>query len=223
MAIIPKICIQLEADSSKFTITDDIGETVTNFNDNGYGGVNPDRSNYAAVLLAYYQPYEGNKTQISDLEVHIDYSGTYSNAYKTVFELSYLKDGWHEFNYILVPTSITPVEGGIIYSDADETLMQYTPDLQLVALYDITKLLETTNYLQVKEESLYTSKLSTKKNELGREWLACTQCVECGCKEEFDILIKLRQGLEAAHSLFIVSRFESQRMIERLTKQFRIK
>ena len=223
MPTIPKICIQVEADVSKFTITDDTGVFVQDFNDSGYGTLNIDRVNFASVLLAYYQSYDNTKQLISDLSINIDYNTDATNTYKTQFELAYSNDGWYQFNYILVPLSITPAGGAIFYSVNLEKLMQYKASLAEVDVYDISFLITSSDYLKVISEGLYTGKLSMKKNELSREYLACKQCIECGCKEELDNIIHLREGLQSAHSHFSIAPLESQKFIERLTKQYRIK
>ena len=223
MATNPEICIKLEANSSKFTIIDETGETVVNFNDNGYGTPNPDRNSYATVLVAYYQPYEGDKSLITNLETHIDYDDSYDNSHKSSIEVPYSKDGWYEFNYILVPTSVDPEVGSIIYSTTTNTIQEYDSNFQLVDIEDSSKLLNADLLIQTQQISLYIAKLSTKKNELSRAYFACKQCIECGCEKEYKELSYLRQGLESAVSHFLVSRFEAQLAIERLTKQYKIK
>lgn len=226
MAVIPQICITYESDASLIYVKDETGEYVLSTNEGGYGAPNGDRLDYAGVLTVYYQPFEGSKSLLNDVasvnSAYVDYNAAYANTIESSFQLSYFKDGWYEFYYTLVPISATPAVNTIIYSVANSRLEQYNSSLVLVPVFDETTLQSTALYELASHKTLKVIKLKNKIGELGLAHFECKQCIECGCKNEFDILNHLREGVRGAENQFNIAPFEGQRQIEKLTKQFKI-
>lgn len=217
----PKICILYEADASKITVIDETGIADVN-NTGGYGTPNLDRNQYATVLQVFYNSYNSERTLINTLEDNLSFSTLFDNTEKTKHVIPYYGDGWYEFVYTLVPTTIDPIEGNIYYDPIQEVLLQYDTVLDPVNVLDFSVLEDASIYSLVKVTEFPLAKLTIKKNELSRDYFACKKCVDCSCEEEFKNVLFIREGIQASKAMFEIAPFEAQNMVERLTKQYKI-
>jgi len=226
MPITPKLCITYEADASSITIKDNTGAYVLNFNEAGYGAPNTERLDLAGVLQVYYQPYEGDSQLLTSLSTDIDYNNTFPNTEESSFAVAYNLDGWYTYIYTLVNTTTSPnvpapVENLIVYNIPTSDLRQYDTSLILQPVFDVSVLSDSNIYELVQVKELLATKLRIKKNELTKDYFECKQCVECGCDEELKVIQHLDHGIRSSLSQFSIAPREAQRMIERLTKQFK--
>lgn len=223
MAISPKICIQYEADGSQITIKDDTGVYDAD-NTGGYGTPNNDRSDYAAVLRVFYQPYSGAKQSLLELDNSIKYDANYTNSEVSTYIIPYKTDGWYQFHYVLVPTTLaSPVVGDIIYDTNVADLRQYDAGLNLVEVYDESELLDPNTYELVTVEEMRAVKLKILLSQYSQDYFACKGCTECNCEDEFWKAIKLRQDIGTTVTQFNIAKYDSQQMMEKLIKQYNIK
>lgn len=223
MAITPKICYQYEADATDIILTDETGAYDVNLNTGGYGAPNNDRNTYAGVLRVYYQPYSGDKLSLLDLASSIRYSVSYTNTEESSWTVPYSKDGWYIFLYTLVPTSVgSPAEGTIIYDTNVDELRQYNSSLQLVEVYDESYLEDSTIYELALEEDMALVKLKNKQALIIKDYFNCAKCTDCNCSDEFMESLKIREAIGTTKNQFKVSKYESQKMTETLTKEYKI-
>ena len=222
MVIEPKICIEYTSDATSIKVTDNTGVFDAN-NDTGYGTPNEERSNLASVLLVYYQPYDDDKFLIIDPTDLARYDANYLNDEKSVWNIPYSKDGWHEFILVLVPESITPLEGRIIYSVSDDDLRQYNSDLNLVEVYDLSELDNEAIYPIAKEQQLALPILKTFSNQKTKDYLIESACGNCEYGQEFKESLELKEAIQSSINYFKISPFEAQKTIELLTKKYKLK
>ena len=229
MPIIPKLCITYEADATSITIKDETGAYVQNFNDSGYGDTgtpNTDRLNLAGVLQVYYQPYDGDAQLLTPLATYVDYDNTHLNTYESIFTVNYTLDGWYTYIYTLVnasdsPDVPAPIENLIVYNVPTSDLRQYDSGLVLQPVFDTSVLEDGATYQLTKVQELLATKLRIEKNILTKGYFECKQCIECGCDDELKVIQHLDQGIRSSLSQFNIAPREAQRMIERLTKQYK--
>lgn len=223
MPITPKLCITYESDGSWITIKDETKAYVLDYNLTGYGAPNTERVDLAGVLQIYYQPYEGDRSLVARI---IDYNIGYLNTQETSHQVNYGNDGWYTYVYTLVNTTTSPnlpaaVEGSIVYNIPTDDLRQYDGNLDLQVISDYDVLEDGALYELVIVESLVTTKLRNEKSSLSIAYFDCKQCIECGCDEELKNIQHMDQGIRSAEAQFNIAKYEAQRMIERLTKQYK--
>lgn len=226
MPIIPKLCITYEADATAIHVKDETGAYVLDYNDDGYGTLNTNRQDLAGVLQVYYQPYEGDAQLLTPLATYVDYNNAYANTEETEFTVGYTLDGWYSYTYTLVKATDAavppvPAENLIVYNVATSDLRQYDAFLVLQPVFDDTVLSDSAIYELTNVQELLATKLRIEKNVLTKAYFECKQCIECGCDEELKVIQHLDQGIRSSLSQFNIAPREAQRMIERLTKQYK--
>lgn len=216
MAFKPDICIKYEYDASTIEIEDNTGT-----DSEGYGGVNPSRNSFASILIVYYHPFDKEKELLNNITESVKYDNTYADTEKSKYVIPYHKDGWYSFHYYLIPTSVTtPEQDDIIYSTANSKLLQYDNLLNLVDVYDYTKLFDKTKYYFDTDEEFPLLKLKIKRNKLIKQYLDCKDQMDCGCDEEFKRALDIRESISSAINLFKIAPSEAQKQVEKMTKLF---
>lgn len=221
MATEPKIKIEFESDATQITVTEITGAHTIN-NEGGHGSPNPERSDVASVLLAYYQPYDEDKELIIEESDIIRFDAGYTNNEESQWVIPYGKDGWYQFLLVIVPQSIAPADGRIIYSVADGELKQYNESLQLVEVYDLSKLDNPAIYPLIKENCLPLPILKAYKNKRAKDFFIESANGSCEFGQEFKEILELGQSIQSTINYFLISPMQSQKTVELLTKKYKL-
>lgn len=181
------------------------------FSDQGSTWTSPNRSDVALVGLVKYNGISSPEFVFTE----VSYDNTLTNSDVTEFTSDYVKDGWHTIALAVVPLSAGASEGNIRFNTSTQLLEIYQSG-DWEELTDFDKILDSETLTVEKKEILLYSKLVIKLNCIWID-IANNKCKDKKCS--LDVFWFSRGQLFSLLNQFSIgNRFESQKMIENVTK-----